>query len=135
MKQFVKRVIGRAAGMMPKREEGQSGEQYRKALLVRGVWAMAFAAASLAIVKGAVEALPGSVTVSSSVNGLEIPISYVDTDKKQVALTFDAAGGNGDMTRMLEILEDHDIHVTFFVTGGWIEKYPEYVKAILEAGD
>lgn len=135
MKQFVKRIIGRAAGMVPKREEGQSGGEYRKALLVKGIWAAAFAVTALAIVKGAVAALPGSVTVSSSVNGREIPISYVDTDKKQVALTFDTAGANGDMARILGILEAHDIQATFFMTGGWVESHPEDVKAILEEGD
>ena len=42
--------------------------------------------------------------------------------------------GNEDTLRILEILKKHDVHVTFFMTGGWIEKYPDDVKAIYEAG-
>lgn len=135
MKQYMKRVLGRAAGVIPKREEGQSEKEYRGMLLTKGVWAVMFFFAALAIVKGAMAALPGSITVSSSVNGQEIPIYCVETDKKQVALTFDVAGGNGDMERILGILKNHDIHAAFFMTGGWVENYPENVKMILEAGD
>lgn len=119
---------------MPKRAEGQTREEYRRTILTKGIWAMAFALAALAIVKGALTALPGSITVSSSVNGQEIPIYCVKTDKKQVALTFEAAGVNSDMERILGILEKHGIHATFFMTGGWVENYPEDVKAILAAG-
>ena len=35
---------------------------------------------------------------------------------------------------MLDILAAYDVHVTFFMTGGWIESYPDDVKAILAAG-
>lgn len=131
MKQYVRRILGR---VLPRRAEGQSEEEYRGMLLTKGIWAMAFALAALAIVKGAMAALPGSITVSSSVNGQEIPIYCVKTDKKQVALTFEAAGGNRDIERILGILEKHDIHAAFFVTGGWVENYPEDVKTILAAG-
>ena len=34
----------------------------------------------------------------------------------------------------MEILKKHDVKVTFFMTGGWVESYPEDVKAILAAG-
>ena len=34
----------------------------------------------------------------------------------------------------MEILKNHDIHVTFFMTGEWVENYPEDVRAILAAG-
>lgn len=64
----------------------------------------------------------------------ELPIYSVDTDEPVVALSFDAAWGNEDTPRLLEILEKNDVKVTFFMTGGWIEKYPEDVKAIAAAG-
>lgn len=38
--------------------------------------------------------LPGVVSVSSSVNGRDLPIYCVKTDKPQIALTFDAAWGD-----------------------------------------
>ncbi len=43
--------------------------------------------------------------------------------------------GNEDTSKILEILKKHDVHVTFFMTGGWVESYPDDVKAILAAGD
>lgn len=72
--------------------------------------------------------------VSSNVNGRELPIYCVQTDEKKVALTFDAAWGNEDTKTILEILKKHNVHVTFFMTGGWVKSYPEDVKAILAAG-
>ena len=73
-------------------------------------------------------------SVSSNVNGRELPIYSVETDEKKVALSFDAAWGNQDTKEILDILKKHNIHVTFFMTGGWVEDYPEDVKAICEAG-
>ncbi|HCX92798.1 MAG TPA: hypothetical protein DGZ34_09025 [Lachnospiraceae bacterium] len=35
---------------------------------------------------------------------------------------------------MLSILKKKKVHVTFFMTGGWIEQYPDDVKAIAAAG-
>lgn len=74
------------------------------------------------------------MTASHSVGGRELPIYCVETKKKQVALSFDAAWGNEDTEKILEILEKHKVHVTFFMTGGWVEAYPEDVKKLYEAG-
>lgn len=63
-----------------------------------------------------------------------LPIYCVNTDKPQVALTFDAAWGNEDTRRLMDILADHKVKVTFFMTGEWVEKYPEDVKFIAEQG-
>lgn len=134
MKKIKKWFADRAADVIPKKEMGQSEADYRKQLYMKGIEAAVFVFAALAIIRGAAAALPGSITVSSSVNGRELPIYCVETDKKQVALTFDAAWGNGDTARILEILKKNDIQVTFFMTGGWVEKYPDDVKAILNAG-
>lgn len=73
-------------------------------------------------------------TMDNNVNGRELPIYCVDTEEKKVALSFDAAWGNEDTEELLAILAAHDLHVTFFMTGGWVESYPEDVKAILAAG-
>ena len=74
------------------------------------------------------------ITVSNTVNGRELPIYCVETDEKKIALTFDAAWGNEDTGKILEILRKHNVHVTFFMTGGWVEAYPDDVKAILADG-
>jgi len=83
---------------------------------------------------GAYKYIGGYVTVSSNVNGRELPIYCVETDEKKVALSFDAAWGNEDTRQILDILKKHSVHVTFFMTGGWVEKYPDDVKAIHDAG-
>ncbi len=63
-----------------------------------------------------------------------IPIYCVDTDEKKIALSFDAAWGNDDTKQILEILEKENVKVTFFMTGGWVESFPDDVKAIAAAG-
>ena len=57
-----------------------------------------------------------------------------DTGAPKVSLSFDAAWGNEDTAKILEILAKHNVKVSFFMTGGWIEKYPDDVKAIAAAG-
>lgn len=83
---------------------------------------------------GAFTYLPNAIGVSSSVNGRDLPIYCVQTEKPQIALTFDAAWGNEDTEQILSILEKQDVKVTFFMTGGWVESYPDDVKKILAAG-
>jgi polysaccharide deacetylase family sporulation protein PdaB len=83
---------------------------------------------------GMVRVLGGAATVSNSVGGRELPIYCVETDKPQIALSFDAAWGNEDTKQIMEILRKHNVKVTFFMTGGWVDSYPEDVKMILAEG-
>lgn len=71
---------------------------------------------------------------TSGSSGKELPIYCVDTEEKKVALTFDGAWGNEDTGNILDVLEKHNVRVTFFMTGGWVESYPDDVKKIIEAG-
>lgn len=71
---------------------------------------------------------------SSAAGGKELPIYCVQTEEPKIALTFDAAWGNDDTQKIMEILKKHDVKVTFFMTGGWVESYPEDVKMILAEG-
>ncbi|PWM31995.1 MAG: chitooligosaccharide deacetylase [Clostridiales bacterium] len=90
----------------------------------------------LAFAKACLMLAPESLTASgsSAVNGRQLPIYCVQTDQKKVALSFDAAWGNEDTQKILEILKKRNVHATFFMTGGWVKNYPEDVKAILAAG-
>ena len=72
--------------------------------------------------------------VSSLVSEKELPIYCVETSKPQISLSFDAAWGNEDTKKILHVLQKNNVKVTFFMTGGWIEKYPDDVKAIAAAG-
>jgi len=74
------------------------------------------------------------ITTSSTVGKRELPIYCVDTVKKQVALSFDAAWGDEDTIQILDILDKYKVKATFFMTGGWVEAYPDKVKEIAARG-
>lgn len=63
-----------------------------------------------------------------------LPIYCVDTEKKCVALTFDAAWGNEDTQDLIDTLKKYNAKATFFLVGSWVDKYPESVKALSDAG-
>ncbi len=62
------------------------------------------------------------------------PIYGVDTDKKVVALTFDAAWGADKTLGILDIMKEYNAVGTFFLVGFWLDKFPEETKKIAEAG-
>ena len=64
----------------------------------------------------------------------QLPIYCVDTQEKKVALSFDAAWGNDDTETLINILKEYDAKATFFVVGAWVDKYPESVKQLSDAG-
>lgn len=86
------------------------------------------------VVVSAVTLIPAAVSTGGGVGKRELPIYCVQTEEKKIALSFDAAWGNEDTAKILEILKKHDVKVTFFMTGGWVENYPDDVKAILAEG-
>lgn len=63
-----------------------------------------------------------------------LPIYCVERDDKVCSLTFDAAWGNEDTQTLIDILGRYNVHATFFVVGEWVDKYPESVKALSDAG-
>ena len=42
--------------------------------------------------------------------------------------------GNDDTQTLIDILKEYDVPATFFVVGAWVDKYPESVKALHDAG-
>ena len=68
--------------------------EFRKEILSHAVMSAAFILATVALIQGIVKVLPDSITVSNTVNGRELPIYCVQTEKPQIALSFDAAWGN-----------------------------------------
>ena len=71
---------------------------------------------------------------TSSTNEKLLPIYNVKTEEKKVALTMNCAWNANDIDSILKILEENNVKITFFMVGDWIEKYPEEVKKIYEAG-
>ena len=85
------------------------------------------------VIVAAVFAVVCSVGVYANSNR-KLPIYCVETEKKQIALSFDAAWGNDDTEELIKILAEYDAKATFFVVGAWVDKYPESVKQLHEAG-
>lgn len=88
----------------------------------------------IAIVGYGIKVIPNAVTVSNYGTRRERPIYSVNTEEKKVALSFDCAWGNDYTERLLKLLDIHNVKATFFMTGDWVDEFPEYVKAIAEAG-
>ncbi len=85
--------------------------------------------------------MAGTIAITSTVKAVqtattqrEIPIYYVDTDKKQVALSFDAAWGNEQTEDLLNILDKYKVKTTFFLVGDWVRNFPDSVKEIAKRG-
>ncbi len=133
MKKYIEKIRNKIR-IFPPKQEGQSGEEYARQKVILGIKYGTFVLAAFAVLRGILVAAGENVSVSNSVDGRELPIYCVETDEKKIALSFDAAWGNEDTAKILEILKKHDVHVTFFMTGGWVENYPDDVKAILAAG-
>ena len=72
--------------------------------------------------------------VSTAAATKQLPIYCVQRDDKRVSLTFDAAWGNEDTQTLIDILGKYNVRATFFVVGSWVDKYPESVKALSDAG-
>lgn len=70
-------------------------------------------------------------TASSNEN---IPIYCVDTDQQKIALTFDAAWGDEDTDQIISILAANNAKGSFFMVGGFINRFPDSVKKFHDAG-
>lgn len=120
--------------MFPMREPEQSREEYLRQNVILSLKYGVFALALMAVLRGVLVAAGANVSVSNSVDGRELPIYCVETPEKKIAISFDAAWGNEDTAKILSILQKNNVRATFFMTGGWVESYPDDVKAILAAG-
>ncbi len=56
------------------------------------------------------------------------------TSHPLVALTFDAGSTAEPLPKLLQTLRDHQLKVTFFVTGFWVRENPELLKQIVADG-
>ena len=102
-------------------------------VLMRKRWWTAAACLCLAAVMFCVvNYYPAAVGASASVR--QLPIYCVEKDYKVLSISFDAAWGNEDTQQLIDILGKYNIKATFFVVGEWVDKYPESVKALHDAG-
>ena len=87
----------------------------------------------LCLILAVIAAAVGSFSVFAN-EERKLPIYCVETEKKQIAISFDAAWGNDDTETLINILKEYAVPATFFVVGAWVDKYPESVKQLSDAG-
>ena len=88
-------------------------------------------AAALALIFGFIYS-PRVVGAASTQR--ELPVYSVEREGKYVSLTFDAAWGNEDTRQLIDILARYGVKATFFVVGEWVDRYPDSVRELHEAG-
>ena len=74
-----------------------------------------------------------AVQTSATANKM-LPIYNVQTEEKKVALTMNCAWNADDIDSILETIKKNNPKITFFMVGDWIDKFPEAVKKIHDAG-
>ncbi len=52
----------------------------------------------------------------------------------QIALTYDDGPNDPHTQRLLEVLASHGVHATFFLIGRYVQRHPEIVREIVQAG-
>ena len=99
---------------------------------VRGKkWTIA-AACAVGLFLAGLSLVPKAVMTATTQR--DLPIYCVQKDSKVCSLTFDAAWGNEDTQQLIDILGKYKVKATFFVVGEWVDKFPESVKALHDAG-
>ena len=88
----------------------------------------------IAVIFSSTRYLPRAVTVTNHTNSTKVPINSVDTDKKLVSLTFDIDNDDGDLMKILDILDNHNVKATFFITGKWLDNNYEQLNKIIAGG-
>lgn len=63
-----------------------------------------------------------------------VPIYYVSTTEKQVAISFDAAWGADKTEAIMETCKEYGANATFFLVGFWVDKYSDMVTKIDQNG-
>lgn len=71
---------------------------------------------------------PSACSVPSRLLGRDL--TKVPTDRKVVALTFDAGAGDDGVASILATLADKGVPATFFVTGDFVDDFPTSARAM-----
>lgn len=108
------------------------GKKRSKIFIFKRNWLTAIACCAAACIMFAIVNHPAIVGASATTR--QLPIYSVEREYKVCSLSFDAAWGNEDTQLLIDILGKHHIKATFFVVGAWVDKYPESVKALSDAG-
>lgn len=91
---------------------------------------LSFGAVALAFIVGTVISVSAFAKTERA-----LPIYSVGTEEKKIAISFDAAWGADDTDTLISILQQYNVPATFFVVGEWVDKYPDEVKKLSDAGN
>ncbi|MBP2016649.1 peptidoglycan/xylan/chitin deacetylase (PgdA/CDA1 family) [Symbiobacterium terraclitae] len=61
-------------------------------------------------------------------------VVHGDRSCSMVALTYDAGSGADGAEAILDVLREHGLQVTFFLTGRWAEQFPDLARRIADEG-
>ena len=106
-------------------------KRVRICLLRRG---MVLALCTLALAAGIFYVTLYPTSRAAAASQRQLPIYSVECKNRLCAISFDAAWGNEDTQLLIDILAKDNVKTTFFVVGDWVDKYPESVKALHDAG-
>ena len=73
-------------------------------------------------------------TIPSTVKPKPHAIYKVQTEEKVAALTFDISWGTQVPGPVMDILKEHEVKSTFFLSGPWTEDYPEFPQRLVKEG-
>lgn len=83
------------------------------------------------------EAIPGydAAKINEKIDGAPYRLIYrKETNKKEVALSFDDWGTDAAVTKILDILEQKGVKASFFLRADGVERNPNLARAIAEGG-
>ena len=98
-------------------------------VLTKRVWISAVSIAS-----AAVAALSAACFLIAATAERQLPVYCVENDRRQLALTFDAAWDDSGVDELIALLDRYKAKATVFAVGEWAEKYPQAVKKLSAAG-
>lgn len=75
-----------------------------------------------------------AAAISAGQRTRQLPIYSVENNDKQISLTFDAAWGADDTDEIIAILKKYKVQATFFVVGSWVDRFPDEVRKLHNAG-
>ncbi len=102
------------------------GEEH-KIIAMIGYIAGTFAAAAAATFAGVHTMVPWSQLYGENFNGLP-------QGQKILALSYDDGPNDPWTMKLLEVLDKHEVHATFFMLGRYVRQHPEIARAVSEAG-
>lgn len=96
--------------------------------------ALAFCLSLVVILSALICFKSSVVSVYAGKTNRKLPVYRVDRDDKKISISFDCAWGVDYTDGILDELDRFGVKCTFFVVKFWVEKYPDYVKKIIERG-